>query len=131
MLDWKTRQVNDIETNPLDCYWAIGMIRKFPRLYRIVEQYPIDKNGVIIGSEPELYVLFEALDGRPRWDVFEGERQLKEWEQSSVWGDYFFKDRGAFVRAYKTLDEAKERAELQLSNIKQIMDAYLPENNEN
>ncbi len=126
MLEWKTKQVNDIPTNPLDCYWAVGAVRTYPRLYRIVEQYPADTKGMQTGKTPELYALFEEIGGRRVSDVFTTEDELKEWADSKKWGDCWFKGTGSFIHAYKTLDEAKERAETQISHIEGIMDAYFP-----
>ena len=42
------------------------------------------------------------------------------------WGDCWFKGDGRFIHAYKTLEEAKERAETQISHIEGIMDEYFP-----
>ena len=127
MLEWNTRKVNDIPTNPLDCYWAVGAVRAYPRLYRIVEQYPAVTKGMRIGDTPELYVLFEEIGGRRISDVFTNENELKEWANSHKWGDCWFKGHGRFVHAYKTLEEAKKRAETQISHIEGIMDEYFPE----
>ena len=127
MLKWNERKTNDIETNPLDCYWAVGSAKAYPRLYRIVEQYPADANGLRIGDEPELYVLFEEINGRPIGDVFTNEKELNEWKSAKKWGDFWFKGDGCFVHAYKTLKEAKARAEVQLKHISDLIDAYFPE----
>lgn len=126
MLDWKTKQVNDIPTNPLDCYWAVGKVGTSTRLYTIVEQRPADTTGKVLSNVPELYVLFEALGGRCVADVFTTEKELKEWKYASIWGNYWFKTRGSFVHAYKTLDEAKARAETQISHIQNLIDIYFP-----
>ena len=126
MLTWNTRQVNDIPTNPLDCYWAVGAVQTYPRLYRIIEQYPADTKGMRTGNEPELYVLFEEVGGRRVTDVFATESELKKWAGSRKWGDCWFKHDGHFVHAYKTLEEAKERAETQISHIESIIDEYFP-----
>ena len=130
MLEWHERKVNGIETNPRDCFWAVGSVVKAPRLYTIVEQYP-SKNGYTVeeGSEPELYVLFEAFSssGRRFSDTFENEREAEEWRYAEQFGDYLFKSRGSFVRAFKTLDEAKARAEVQIKAIQNIVDLYFSE----
>lgn len=128
MLKWNTRQVNDIDTNPLDCYWAVGMVSTYPRLYRIIEQYPADTNGMVTGDKPELYVLFEEINGRRVYDVFTKEDEVKEWKYAKKWGDCWFKGEGIFIHAYKTLDEAKARAEVQISHIQGIMDSYFSDN---
>lgn len=126
MLVWNIRQTNDIETNPLECYWAVSSVRKYPRLYRIVEQYPTDTNGMVLGEKPELYVLFEEIDGRPIGDVFSNEKELEKWKNAKKWGDYWFLGNGHFVHAYKTLDEAKARAETQLKYINNLMESFFP-----
>ena len=127
MLEWNARKVNDIPTNPLDCYWAVGAVRAYPRLYRIVEQYPADTKGMRIGNKPELYVLFEEIGGRRVSDVFTNEKEIEEWKYAKIWGNHWFKGDGRFVHAYKTLEEAKKRAETQISHIEGIMDEYFPE----
>ena len=126
MLEWYTKKVNDIPTNPLDCYWAVGAVRHYPRLYRIVEQYPADTNGIRTGDKPELYILFEETNGRRVSDVFTNEKEIEEWKYSKIWGNCWFKNDGVFIHAYKTLDEAKARAEVQLSHIERLMDEYFP-----
>ena len=126
MLNWSTRQVNDIPTNPLDCYWAVGFVSTYPRLYTIVEQYPTNTDGLITGDKPELYVLFEELHGRRDSDVMTTEKEANEWKDAVKWGDFWFKGRGSFVHAYKTLDEAKARAETQVKHIQDLIDAYFP-----
>lgn len=126
MLEWNTRKVNDISTNPLDCYWAVGTIRDYPRLYTIVEQYPADTNGLRTGDKPELYVLFESIMGRRVSDVFTTEKEVIEWKNAEIFGNFWFKGRGSFIHAYKTLDEAKARAEVQISHIQNLMDGYFP-----
>ena len=129
MLTWNTRQTNDIPANPLECYWAVGFVGTSPRLYRIVEQYPADVNGLRIGNEPELFVLFEELGGRAVTDVFTTESEVNEWKYARIWGNHWFKGNGSFVHAYKTLDEAKARAEIQMSHIQNIIDCYFPKEN--
>ena len=131
MLNWKERKVNDIESNPRDCYWAVGQVGDSHRLYTIVEQYPCDTDGMATGKEPELYVLFEELNGRPVGNVFTNEKELDEWKYATEWGGYWFKGRGSFVHAYKTLDEAKARAETQISKIQNIIDAYFSKEDKN
>lgn len=123
MLIWHERKANDVETNQLDCYWAVGSAKAYPRLYRIVEQYPADANGLRIGGEPELYVLFEEINGRSIRDVFTNEKELNEWKSAKQWGDFWFNGDGRFVHAYKTLKEAKARAEVQLKHISDLIDA--------
>ena len=124
MLEWKERQVNDIPTNPRDCYWAVGQVGDSYRLYTIIEQYPANTDGLVTGKEPELYILFEELNGRPVGNVFTNEKELEEWKYATEWGGCWFKSRGSFVHAYKTLDDAKARAETQISKIQNIIDAY-------
>lgn len=129
MLTWNTKQTNDIPTNPLDCYWSVAFVGGNPRLYRIIEQYPADTNGLRTGNEPELYVLFEELEGRRISDVFRNEDELKEWKHAQKWGDFWFKGDGRFVHGYKTLDDAKARAETQVSHIQNLIDCYFPKEN--
>ena len=131
MLEWHTKQVNDIETNPLDCYWALGKVFKNdnPRLYTIIEQFPSDENGLVkVNAKPELYILFESLGhcGQHFSTTIENEKDFDEWKYAERFGDYFFKSRGTFVKACRTLEEAKQRAEFQLKAIRDIIDVYFP-----
>lgn len=131
MLEWKERRVNNIPSNPRDCYWAIGQVGDSYRLYTIIEQYPCDTDGMTTGNEPELYVLFEEINGRPVGNVFTNEKELEEWKFATEWGGYWFKSRGSFVHAYKSLDDAKARAETQISHIHNIIDTYFSKENDN
>lgn len=123
MLEWNTRRVNDLPGNPIECYWAVGEINDSPRLYRIVEQYPADTNGLRTGNQPELYVLFENLKGRKHVNVLAPE-EIEVWKYSKYWGNCMFLGGGEYVHAYKTLDEAKARAETQLDRIKWLISEY-------
>ena len=129
MLTWKTRKVNDIDTNPLECWWAVGMIGDSARLFTIVPQYPnVNGDGYTVDSnaDPELYVLFETLGG----EHFSKTRlpgDYKSWLQARLWDEYTFeRNKTCFVRAFKTLDEAKARAQVQIDKIAEISDAYFP-----
>lgn len=132
MLNWKERKVNDIETNPLECWYAVGFVGETPRLYQIEPQYP-NPNGdgytVDPSKEPELYILFETIGG----EHFSKTRLPEDgtgWLRNRLWEDYAFEDwRRRFVRAFSTLDEAKKRAEVQISEIQNIIDAYVQEKN--
>jgi len=120
--EWKTRQVNDIPSNPLDYYWWYSPYRGGPigtdeitrstgRLFLILEQYP-SKDGVCIesDSEPELYILFEGscrIDEKTGLPIETGQR--------------------TFLRAFKTLDEAKKRAAFNVAHINALIDSYFPE----
>lgn len=39
--DWKVKRVNDIETNPIECWWTIGECGALKRFYKIV---PLDRH---------------------------------------------------------------------------------------
>lgn len=129
MLIWKERKENDIETNPLECWYAVGFVGDSPRLYQIVPQYPNPNgDGYTVDShkDPELYVLFETLGGEHFAKTKIPERDGTQWLAARIWDEYTFeKSRPCFVRAFKTLDEAKARAEVQISHIQSIIDTYL------
>ena len=131
MLNWKERKVNDIETNPLECWYAVGFVGESPRLYQIEPQYP-NPNGdgytVDTSKEPELYILFETLGG----EHFSKTRYPEDgtsWLGLRLWEDYTFEKPRNFVRAFNTIEEAKERAETQISAIQNIIDIYSPKEN--
>ena len=122
MLTWNIKQANNIPSNPLECYWAVGYVNAFPRIYTIVEQYP-SIDGYTIDSrnfKPELYVLFENTHVRRISDVMTTESEVKEWKHASIYGDFWVNGNGGFVRAFKTLEEAKARAEVNLKVIQSI-----------
>lgn len=127
MLNWKECKVNDIETNPLECWYAVGFVGESPRLYQIEPQYP-NPNGdgytVDTSSEPELYILFETLGGE-HFSKARHPENGTERSHNRLWGDYAFEDeRRRLVRAFRTLDEAKKRAEVQISAIESLIEEY-------
>lgn len=125
MLNWKIKKVNDIETNPLDCYWAVGYVNTYPRLFTIVEQYPSEDGYTIKENDkPELYVLFESLNIRDISNVFVTEEEVKEWKHAQKFGNFWANNRGIFIRAFKTLEEAKARAEIQISSIQNVINHH-------
>ena len=121
-LIWHTRQVNDIDSNPLDCYWSLGRINDSDvRLYTITQQFPTyDGYTLIPDSVPECFILHEAIGGIPA-------SQVDSSSTREMFGDYCFKNRGTIIRVFRTLDEAKARAEVQLEHIKAIINSYFPE----
>lgn len=131
MLAWKERKVNDIETNPLECWYAVGFVGQSPRLYQIFPQYPNPNgDGYTVDSkqEPELYILFETLGGEHFAQTKIPERDGLSWMSDRIWDDYTFtKSAPMLVRAYKTIDEAKRRAEVQIDAIQGLIDTYAPE----
>ena len=128
MLEWKERKVNDIPENPLECWYAVGFIGSSPRLYTIIPQYP-NPNGdgytVDTNADPELYVLFETLNGEHFSETKIPGRDGLAWMSDRLWDDYTFtKSAPGFVRAYKTIEEAKKRAEVQIEVVKNLVDAF-------
>jgi len=114
--EWKTRQANDIPSNPLDYHWwyvpygtpVDDSTRATGRLFVILEQYP-SKDGICVdsGSEPELYILFEGsarIDPGTGLPVEVGSR--------------------TFLRAFRTLDEAKARAKANVEHINALIRQY-------
>ena len=130
MLTWKERKVNDIETNPLECWYAVDFVGESPRLYQIYPQYP-NPNGdgytVDPTQGPELYILFETLVGEHFAQTKIPERDGLRWMSDRIWDDYTFtKSAPMLVRAFKTLDEAKKRAQHQIDAIRGLIDTYAP-----
>lgn len=124
-LVWKERKVNDIESNPLECWYAVGQVGTSTRLYTIQPQYPVKEGYITVSdSEPELYILFETLDGK-HISVTRVPEEGYSWLGQRIWDDYTFDQAPSFVRAFKTLDEAKARAEIQRKAIANIIAQYL------
>ena len=129
VLDWKERKVNDIDSNPLLCWYAVGFVHEHPRLYTIYPQFPVHPDGYTkAGDMPELYILFETLHGRDCNACFDGTagNRVEDWKDAERWGDYYFKGKECLVHAYKTLDEAKDRAKVQIAHIVDLSEAYFP-----
>lgn len=130
MLTWKERKVNDIDTNPLECWYAVGFVGDSPHLYQIFPQYPnTNGDGYTVDTklDPELYILFETLDGEHFAQTKIPERDGLRWMSDRIWDDYTFtKSAPMLVRAYRTLNDAKARAEIQISAIQGLVDTYAP-----
>jgi hypothetical protein len=78
------------------------------RTYRIEFQLPIDEEGFTLSDEePELYILFERSH------------------------DKNYSGPDSFIRAFKTLEEAKKRAYLLYSHIYGYVMSFLPESQQN
>lgn len=104
---WKERKTNNIPTNPLEGYCCIIDTENSARLYIIEPQYPeIDKCCIDRKSNPELYILFEAV-GKKATDK---DKEHIFYDSINYEG-YLFENK-TFIRAYKTLQEAQERAYL-------------------
>ena len=107
-MQWHEHYENNIQTNPIGEYYCIIDLGESARKYGIAPQYP-SSNGVVIDrtKEPELYILFEAIG-----------REATDWEKQAVfynsinYDGYVF-EHEKFVRAFKTLEEAKKRAYVQ------------------
>jgi hypothetical protein len=105
---WHERHENNISTNPLGEYYCIVDFGDGARKYAIRPQYP-SKDGVVIDrtSDPELFILFEAT-GRRATD----EDKSYPFYSSVHCNDYLFHHE-SFIRAFKTMEEAKARAYVQ------------------
>lgn len=102
-LKWKVKNSNNIKGNSLEYWYTTYHNGDSSRKYYIIPQYRMLENGCVdIHSEPELYIYFEAL-GRKLED---GEEDCK---YSGI-GDGYVYEKGTFKRAYRTIEEAKERA---------------------
>ncbi len=109
-LEWKEYRENGIDTNPLECWWAIGTVAEYPRLYCIYPQYPNPNGDGYTTDEsngPELYVLTETI-ARDK-----GKKSIED-----------FPERHHFIRAFDTLEKAKDRASVQIDAIKDILEQY-------
>lgn len=130
MLTWYEKKENNIETNHLEFWFAVDKTSKYMKSYRyfyIVPQYP-SKDGVMIesGSDPELYVLFEGRCSEcdKEYDkiagIFDHYYDLIVTPQER----YFDSSKSTFLRAFKTLEEAKNRAEYNIKHMNSIKEIY-------
>lgn len=97
-MDWKVKKVNGIEENPIECWWAIGDCGTLRRFYKIVPWSKTDVKGVVI-EENKYFCLYESC-------------QADKPENASM------------VGIYENLDDAKERAKMQLIHINNIIKTY-------
>lgn len=100
-MEWKVRKTNDIETNPIDYYWAIGECGILRRFYKIVPWSKTDVRGHVIEAD-KYFCLYESC-------------QADKPENAGM------------VGIYESLDDAKERAKVQLVHINNLIKAYCPE----
>lgn len=103
---WKEHRVNNIDTNPIENIYCIIDVGESARRYSIQPQYPLHKEGYIdtINDKPELYILFEDIGRKATIE------EKNNWIcKSNLYDDYCFNGKG-FIRAFKTLEEAKEQA---------------------
>lgn len=135
-LIWREHRANNMESNPISFWFAIDYSSKYNKTYRyfyIIPQYP-SKDGVTIkdGDDPELYVLFEGRcteyekgdieyetrNGRG-WEYFE---DLIVFEENGEVKAYWDSSKSTFLRAYKTMDEAKHRSDVNIAHMKEIIE---------
>ena len=99
-LEWKEQKVNDIESNPIGCWYTIGECGTLRRFYKIIPMSKCDTKGMVI-DENHYFCLYEACG--------------------------IESDKVSLVAIYESLDDAKERAKMQLLVINNIIKNYCPE----
>ena len=125
--EWKEHYTNNIPTNPLQEYYCIVDVGNHARKYSVEPQYPSD-DGVCVNSaaEPELYIFFEAIGRKATED------DKKSPFYNSVEYDGYVFENPSFIRAYKTMEEAKARAEVQYNAVfKYAMSFVAPDDGDN
>ena len=120
---WIERKTNNIKTNPLDGYCCIIDTEDCARLYIIKPQYPEIKQCCIDSSmDPELYILFEATGHKAT------EEDKKHVFYDAInYNGYMFSNE-TFIRAYKTLEDAKARAYINYKMIYGYVLAHIVDN---
>ena len=98
-MDWKVKKVNDIEENPIECWWAIGDCGTLRRFYKIVPMSKTDVNGKVL-EENKYFCLWEGLG-------IESDKLL-------------------MIAVYENLEDAKTRAKMQLVIINNLIKDYCP-----
>lgn len=114
--NWKEHFTNNIPSNPLQEWYCIVDVGTHARKYSIEPQYP-STDGVCIDptAEPELYIFFEATGRKAT------EEDRKGPFYNSIEYDGYVFEKPSFIRAFKTLEEAKVRAKVQYNAIKYAM----------
>jgi hypothetical protein len=107
-MKWHEHYENNIQTNPIGEYYCIVDLGERARKYGIAPQHP-SIDGIVIdrNQDPELFILFESI-GRKATD----EDKQEIFYDSVNYDGYVFENE-RFVRAFRTLDEAKKRAYVQ------------------
>ena len=141
-LTWREHRANNIESNPISFWFAIDYSSKYNKTYRyfyIIPQYP-SEDGVTIKDwkdDPELYVLFEGrcteyekgdieyeTKNGKGWEYFE---DLLVFEENGEVKAYWDSSKSTFLRACKTMDEAKHRSDVNIDHMKAIKETYFGE----
>ena len=129
VLHWNTKFINNIESNGIDCYYAITEALKVPRLYRITTQKPFVNNSLFVckaEDAPQYYILWETIKG----ERFQGDANpvySNSWKDESSGLTYKFDSAPALVAVYTSLTEAKARAMIQIEQIQKVFDEYFME----
>ena len=120
---WKEHFANNIPTNPLEEYYCIIDCGNNARKYSIIPQYPSD-DGISekTSEKPECYVFFESIGRKAT------ENDKKNFFYNYIQFDGYIFDKASFIRVYKTLDEAKERAYVQYKAIFQYVLSHIERN---
>lgn len=107
-MHWKEWHTNNIPSNPMGEYYCILDNGNYARKYSIVPQYP-SEDGICVDctKEPEYYILFESRGRRATIE----DKKTMFYSQTNYDG-YLF-DQPSFIRVFKTLQEAKQRAHYQ------------------
>ena len=93
-LTWNEKRVNNIDTNPVECWYAIGEFGTLRRFYKIVPFSKCDEHGMSLGTG-EYFIVYESLGADPA---------------------------GAIpVGVYEDLDKAKARVKFQLFAINNLI----------
>ena len=111
--EWKEYKANGIPSNPLEYWYSVVKVGQHYRIYKIFPQFPNPSgDGLTIDDSlpPELYILTERIHLGSKVD---------DPDSLHLGND------GTIVRAYKTMDEAKKRAVIQVSHIEELVSAYI------
>lgn len=116
--DWKIKKVNNIETNPIQCYWTIGTVNGLSRFYKITPFNKCNENGLVDNDNPKIYyVLYEACNYTTTTDSL-----IKKFDIDYY--DGIIPINASMVAVYEDLDMAKNRAKFQLFIINNIIENY-------
>lgn len=136
---WYEHRANNIPTNPISCWFAIDFSSKYSKTYRyfyIIPQYPSEDGFTTKdGDDPELYVLFEGRcteyeRGDARDSLFNDMLMLPEKTNGEI-QVFWDSSKSTFLRAFKTIEEAKARAQVNIDHMNAIKETYFGTDDEN
>lgn len=124
MMTWNEKKINNIETNPIECWWAIGNLADgCKRMYIVEPYYEVTTDGLAKTDKPyKYYTLSECLSHHL---LTKDKTESKEYlDKSCFYGDYYIDTELHPIAIYDTKEDAMLRAETQIKHMDAIWKTY-------